>query len=75
MATKKESATSMTLKVATGTSDEGKTIFGNRTVNNVNPVITDEDFCIVAAALADLQKNTLATVSRVNTSVFELDDD
>lgn len=73
MATMKEKSTALTLKVATGTDESGKTIFANRTIGNINPDISDENFCVVATGLSGLQSHTLASVNRVNTSTFELD--
>ena len=73
MATKKDSSTALTLRVATGTSDSGKTIFANRTVSDINPALTDEDFCAVGAGLASLQANVLSSVIRTDKSTFELD--
>lgn len=72
MATKKDSSTAMKIRVATGTDAEGKTIFANRSVSNINPEITDENFCSVGAGLANLQSHTLSGVIRVDTATFEI---
>lgn len=70
----KDESTKMTLKVATGTSDTGKTISANRTLSNINPELTDTVFCTVAAGAASLVADPLMNVSRIDTKVFEIDD-
>lgn len=72
MATKKDSSTSLKIRVATGTSAEGKTVFANRSLGYINPEITEEDFCSIGAGLASLQSHTLANVIRTDTVTFEL---
>ena len=73
MATLKSSATKMTLRVATGIDAEGKTTFADRSVTDINPTISDEDFCLVGAGLASLQSHDLSCVIRTNTGTFEID--
>lgn len=73
MATLKDSATTLKLRVATGTGADGKTVFANRSVGNITPTITDEDFCLVGAGLASLQSHELACVIRTDTDTFEID--
>jgi len=73
MATLKDSTTTLKLRVATGIDADGKTVFANRSVGNINPAITDEDFCLVGAGLASLQSHELAGVIRTDTDTFEID--
>lgn len=72
MATLKDSATTMKLRVATGIDAEGKTVFANRSIGYINPAITDEDFCLVGAGLSSLQSHDLASVIRTDTDTFEI---
>lgn len=72
MATKKDSETSMRIRVATGVDGEGKTVFANRSVAYINPEISDENFCSIGASLANLQSHTLSGVIRVDTATFEI---
>jgi hypothetical protein len=57
---------SMVLQVQTGVDGEGNPVYKNRTYNRVKTAADDQNIFDVALALADLQKNTLSAVSRID---------
>jgi hypothetical protein len=57
---------SMVLQVQTGVDGEGNPVYKNRTYNRVKTSADDQNIFDVALALADLQKNTLSAVSRID---------
>lgn len=64
MAVKQNSETDMILKVQTGVSEDESPTYSRRTIGNINPSLTDDDFLAVGTAVAGLQKYTLDTVVR-----------
>lgn len=64
MAVKQNSETDMILKVQTGVSEDESPTYSRRTIGNINPSLTDDDFLAVGTAVAGLQKYTLDTVIR-----------
>lgn len=64
MAVKQNSETDMVLKVQTGVSEDESPTYSRRTIGNINPSLTDDDFLAVGTAVAGLQKYTLDTVVR-----------
>lgn len=64
----------LTLKVATGTSSRGATIYSNRSVSNISPVATDTNVLNFATAYAALQVHTLGSVVRTSTAELVEDD-
>ena len=64
MAVKQNSETDMILKVQTGVSEDESPTYSRRTIGNINPSLTDDDFLAVGTAVAGLQKYTLGTVIR-----------
>lgn len=73
MATMKENSTTMKIRVATGTDAEGKTIFADRSVSDINTDLSNEDLCSIGTGLASLQSNALVGVIRTDTALFEVD--
>lgn len=72
--TLKDQKTTGRIRVATGTDAEGKTIFANRSISDVNPTVTENDFCNVMGGFASLSADELGSVFRVDTKEWELDD-
>jgi len=72
MATIKDSATSLKIRVATGTTDEGKTTFADRTLSNLNPELTDDQFFNIGMKFSNLQSRTLGAIIRTTTDVFDV---
>ena len=72
MATIKDSSTTLKFRVATGTTDEGKTTFADRTLSNVNPDLTDDQFYNIGTKFSALQSRTLGAVIRTTTDVFDI---
>jgi len=64
MAVQRNKADKMTLKVMVDQDASGKVTYGNRTINRVNPAVTDEDVRLCGLAFANLQKYELESVSR-----------
>ena len=64
MAVKQNSETDIVLKVQTGVSEDESPTYSRRTIGNINPSLTDDDFLAVGTAVAGLQKYTLGTVIR-----------
>lgn len=73
MATIKDSSTTLKIRVATGITDEGKTTFADRTLSNVNPDLTDDQFYNIGTKFSNLQSRTLGAVIRTTTDVFDVD--
>lgn len=68
----KEQTCSLSLKVATGTSQTGKTTFGTRSLSYVNPALSDDDVVVVGAGFASLQSHALGNITRTDKKVFEV---
>lgn len=64
MAVKKNSETDMVLKVQTGISEDENPTYSRRTIGNINPSLSDDNFLDVGTSIASLQKYTLGTVIR-----------
>ena len=64
MAVKKNSETDMVLKVQTGTSETDAPTYSRRTISNINPSLSDDNFLDVGTSVANLQKYTLGAVVR-----------
>lgn len=73
MATIKDSATTLRIRVATGVDAEGKTTFANRTMSDINPSISNDDFVLVGAGYASLQSHELASIIREDKNTFEVE--
>ncbi len=72
MATSKTSqATTLQIKVKTGTKDDGEAIQATRTLSRINPALTDDDAFQVASGLAGFQAYELSSIHRVDSAVLE----
>lgn len=65
---KKDESVKLMLKVQTGFNEKGKAIIASRTVQNVNPAISEEDVYEIGKAIADLQMYDLKSVSLQETA-------
>lgn len=65
---KKDESVKLVLKVQTGFNEKGKAIIASRTVQNVNPAISEEDVYEIGKAIADLQMYDLKSVSLQETA-------
>lgn len=65
---KKDESVKLVLKVQTGFNEKGKAIIASRTLQNVNPAISEEDVYEVGKAIADLQMYDLKSVSLQETA-------
>lgn len=68
---RKDEASRITLKVATGTTTDGKTIYKNRTISGIAPTLADADALTIGKGFADLQKHGLSQVMRTDSAVLE----
>lgn len=64
MAVKKNNETDMVLKVQTGVSENDAPTYSRRTIGNINPSLSDDNFLDVGSSIANLQKYTLGSVIR-----------
>lgn len=65
---KKDESVKLVLKVQTGFNEKGKAIIASRTLQNVNPAISEEDVYEIGKAIADLQMYDLKSVSLQETA-------
>lgn len=65
---KKNESAKLVLKVRTGFNENGKAVIASRTLQNVNPAISEEDVYEVGKAIADLQMYDLDSVSLQETA-------
>ena len=72
MATIKDSSTTLKIRVATGISEDGKTTFADRTLSNVNPDLTDDQFYNIGTKFSNLQSLALGAIVRTTTDVFDI---
>lgn len=63
-------ATKMILKVATGTSSSGQTIYSNRTISNVSPNVASATIFSIGTSLAALQSHALGSIARQDTAIL-----
>lgn len=59
-------ASSLQLRVQTGTDASGQPLYRVRTYNRVKPAATDQDVYDVAQSLGGLQVHPVSTISRIN---------
>lgn len=69
-ATKSLESTAFAYKVQTGLSGSGAPVNVTRTINGVNPVITDDDLYAVGNAIASLQQYPISARYRVDKSLI-----
>lgn len=63
---------SLRLKYSAGTNAEGKEVFKNRTISNINPEATDEAVYALKALLAEVQEKPVLELFRVeNKSIHQ----
>lgn len=60
----------MVLKVAVGTTTQGKTKYGNRTISNVSPDASNQAVYTFGSSLASLQLHDLGEIQRYDISVL-----
>lgn len=65
---KKPQAARLVIKVEAGLNAAGKPIVRSRSFKNVKPDAKDEDVYAVGLALANLQKNTVVSIDRIDDS-------
>lgn len=71
MAVKIDPSSKIVLKVVTGTDASGKDTTAQRTVNKLNPSLSDDKALVLGTYIAGLQANTLSSVSRTDSAILE----
>ena len=68
MAMKNGETSKIILKVENGVGKSGQTIFAQRTIQHINPALSDDDAYDIGTSLADLQSHTLGSVARTDSA-------
>ncbi|MBO6209929.1 MAG: DUF1659 domain-containing protein [Schwartzia sp.] len=68
--TKTVQSTKLILSVETGVAADGSTVYAQRSIRNVNPVLADEDAYDVAAAIGTLQSCPVGDIARQDLSIL-----
>ncbi len=63
-------STKLILRVATGTSSGGKTLYTGRTIGSINPGATSEALYSAGSGLASLQSHALGQIERQDTAIL-----
>ena len=68
--TKTMQSTKLLLAVESDVAADGSTIYAQRSIRNVNPVLADEDAYDVAAAIGTLQSAPVGDIARQDLSIL-----
>ncbi len=68
--TKTVQSTKLILSVETGVAADGSTVYAQRSIRNVNPVLADEDAYDVASAIGTLQICPVGDIARQDLSIL-----
>lgn len=74
MAVKQNSETDLVLKVQTGVDDDESPTYSRRTIGNINPSLSDDNFLDIGNSIAGLQKYTLGSVIREDSAEIVADE-
>ena len=61
---KEDLSTKMILKLQKGTNENGQPVYTQRSVTNINPMISDDDFSAIGAGIGALQAYPVEAVER-----------
>ncbi len=71
MATARNKKTTvLKLGIITGVSTKGTDLVGTRTINNINPEISDDDLLAIGSAIGELQTYEVTEVRRQDAAVL-----
>ena len=65
MAVKKEAlSTKLILKLQKGTNENGQPVYAQRSIGNINPAVSDDDFSAIGEGIGSLQTLPIDSVNR-----------